>query len=161
MGPREPHGRGPALRVPCGGALENDMSYPREDVKAITDQVLNVVAPPIPGPRVSAARAAKPGCLRTPRRPHLTSCQIECMDDWTIRRRCGLSFEATVRRVLRSAHGIADVGHPTAEAAEFRSSRRSHAFASLQSRLTVSGETLSTSAVSSIPSPPKNRSSTT
>lgn len=41
------------------------------------------------------------------------------------------------------------------------SSRRSQALASRQSRLIVSGETFSTSAASSIPSPPKKRSSTT
>ena len=41
------------------------------------------------------------------------------------------------------------------------SSRRSHAFASFQSRLTVSADTRSTSAVSSTVSPPKNRNSTT
>src|SRR5881392_1229334 len=40
-------------------------------------------------------------------------------------------------------------------------SRRSHAFASFQSCITVSGETFSTSAVSSTLSPPKKRSSTT
>lgn len=41
------------------------------------------------------------------------------------------------------------------------SSRISHAFANFQSRITVSGETFSTSAVSSTLRPPKNRSSTT
>lgn len=41
------------------------------------------------------------------------------------------------------------------------SSRRSHAFASFQSRFTVSDDTPSTSAASSTVSPPKNRNSTT
>src|SRR5262249_32974560 len=41
------------------------------------------------------------------------------------------------------------------------SARRSQAFANLQSRSTVSGETLSASAVSATLSPPKKRSSTT
>src|SRR5439155_8068998 len=41
------------------------------------------------------------------------------------------------------------------------SSRSSHSFARRQSRLTVSDETLSTSAVSSTVKPPKNRNSTT
>src|SRR2546425_6859180 len=43
----------------------------------------------------------------------------------------------------------------------FLSSRNSHAFASRQSRLTVSPDTSSTSAVSSMVKPPKNRNSTT
>ncbi len=42
-----------------------------------------------------------------------------------------------------------------------RNSRRSHAFASFQSRFTVSVDTPRTSAVSSTVNPPKNRNSTT
>jgi hypothetical protein len=42
-----------------------------------------------------------------------------------------------------------------------RSSRRNHAFASFQSRFTVSLDTARTSAVSSTVNPPKNRNSTT
>ena len=60
----------------------------------------------------------------------------------------------------RPSRGADAVGQASCERSP-RISRCSHALASRQSRMTVSGDTFSTDAVSSTLNPPKNRSSTT
>ena len=62
---------------------------------------------------------------------------------------------------MEGRHSTVKDGRVIGSGASPRSSRRSHAFASFQSRITVSGETCSASAVSSTLNPPKNRISIT